>query len=325
MHEQLLGYLLGALEPNEQQQVEENLRGSAHWQGVLEQLRTQIEPLSWDAGHLEPPPGLAKRTCAFVAQRRLAVPLREFAGQSARWSMPDYLVAAAILVAASLLLVPAMGHSRTVARIAQCQNNLRQLGAALVKYSDANHGFLPYIPPQGKLATSTAFGPRLVAAGLLPDARLLFCPNSSSSRRKQVSIPSVAEVERAEGAELEQLQQAMGGDYRSTLGYIENNVYHGTRYLGRPYFAYLSDAPHHEGATRLSHNHNRCGQNVLFEDGHVEFLKTCRCTPKGHPDDIFANARNEIAPGVSPDDAVIVPGRFQLPPGVQVTPVGASR
>ncbi len=72
-------------------------------------------------------------------------------------------------------------------------------------------------------------------------------------------------------------------------------------------------------------NHDRCGQNVLFEDGHVQFLKNCRCTPKGHADDIFANSLGEIAPGTSADDSVISAGRFKLPPGVRITPVSGQR
>jgi hypothetical protein len=322
MREQLLGYLIGALDPEEEKEVELSLQASSRWRQALDELRRQIEPLRWDAGHLTPPPGLALRTCQYVARRAVAMPSREFAGRSARWSIPDYLVAASILVAATLLFVPAMGHSRTVARIAQCQNNLRQIGAALVNYSDAHGRYMPYVPPTGNLASSGAFGPRLVSAGLLPDARLLFCPNSKKVESGcPVKIPSVAEVERATGAELERLESVMGGDYRATLGHIENGFYRATRDLGRPYFAYLSDAPHHMPSQWLSLNHDSCGQNVLFEDGHVEFLKTRRCIPKGHPDDIFANSRGELAPGTSVDDSVIVPGRFSLPPGIQVTPV----
>jgi hypothetical protein len=47
-------------------------------------------------------------------------------------------------------------------------------------------------------------------------------------------------------------------------------------------------------------------------------LKTPRCTPKDHADDIFCNASGKVAPGLTPDDAVIAEGRFELPHTVQV-------
>ena len=49
--------------------------------------------------------------------------------------------------------------------------------------------------------------------------------------------------------------------------------------------------------TPQSANHGGSGQNALFEDGHVEFLRTSR--PAGRVDDIFANDDNLVAAGVT--------------------------
>ncbi len=323
MREQLLGYLIGALEVDEHQQVEKELEASHDLRRVLDTLRQHVEPLSWDAGHLPPPTGLAARTCEYIQRSNRPTPLHEFGSRPTRWSVQDFMVAASILVAASMLFIPAVAHSRGVARIAQCQNNLRQLGIALTKYSDAHHGYLPYVPPVGNLASSSTFAPRLVSAGLLDEPRILACPDSSAGRNKVRLIPNVEHLENAKATELKELHTTMSGDYRSTVGHISGDQYYPTRHLHRPYFAYAADAPRHHDQQRQSANHGGKGQNVLFDDGHVEFLKTCRCTPKDHPDDIFVNASGEVAPGLNPDDAVIAEDGFQVPPNIKVRPVSS--
>lgn len=320
MREELLGYLVGALDPHEHREVEENLRTSPDLRRVLDEMRSHLQVLSWDAIAIEPPADLARKTSSRIAQHSAILPIGEYAGRSPRWSLTDMLVAASILAAATMLFVPAVGHSRAVAKIAGCQNNLRQIASALFQYSDRHGGYAPVIEPQGKLATSSAFAPRLVAAGMLPDTRVLSCPDSPQSHPTPLKIPPCDAIARMNGSELATLHDHMGGDYRSTIGYVgKDGLYHPTRNQRRPWFAYLADAPHSE-TDRQSLNHGRRGQNVLFEDGHAAFLKTCRCTPDDHPDDIYLNADGKVAPGISPDDSVIPPGSFQLPPGMKLSP-----
>ena len=45
---------------------------------------------------------------------------------------------------------------------------------------------------------------------------------------------------------------------------------------------------------------------MLFEDGHVDYLKTCNAD--GCKDNIFLNDQGRLAPGMHRDDAVIGPG-----------------
>jgi len=110
----------------------------------------------------------------------------------------------------------------------------------------------------------------------------------------------------------------MGGSYGYNLGYLLDGRYHSTDNLQRPTFALMADAPDSESvrgesvrgnsavpAQLSSLNHGRRGQNVLFEDGHVEFLKGCNA--EGCPDNIFLNDRGQPTAGVHRDDAVIGP------------------
>ena len=61
----------------------------------------------------------------------------------------------------------------------------------------------------------------------------------------------------------------------------------GVKNLRRSSYALVADAPELEATDHCSPNHGQCGQNVLFEDGHVDFLRTC--TNEAVKDHIFAN------------------------------------
>ena len=62
-------------------------------------------------------------------------------------------------------------------------------------------------------------------------------------------------------------------------------------------------------------------QNVLFEDGHVDFLRTC--TNEAVKDHIFANQDGKVAPGIGPNDAVIGPSHVTPTTVLQVNgPIG---
>jgi hypothetical protein len=71
MKEQLLGYLLGALEVEETVFVEQSLVGDAEAQGHLELLRLALAPLEPLRQEVNAPEGLASRTCQRVREVRL--------------------------------------------------------------------------------------------------------------------------------------------------------------------------------------------------------------------------------------------------------------
>ena len=94
----------------------------------------------------------------------------------------------------------------------------------------------------------------------------------------------------------------MGGSYGYCLGYVDHGKVRPTRNLNRDYFAILADAPS-DRPDHQSNNHGGVGQNVLFEDQHVEFCNTTR--PGDGRDDIYTNDNHEVAPGLHRDDAVL--------------------
>ena len=79
MDENLIGYLLDALDPETQREVEAYLREHPDGRDRLEHLRRALEPLEADREPAEPRPGLVVRTIGLVAEyqcRRFEIPNR---------------------------------------------------------------------------------------------------------------------------------------------------------------------------------------------------------------------------------------------------------
>jgi hypothetical protein len=303
MHDQLLGYLLGALEPSEQEEVEARLLEDAQLQDALERLRDKLTLLE-DGGEFEPPSGLAARTCKYVATHAAVTPKAACgAAPVGGWRVQDMIVGGGVFLAACMLLFPAIGHSLSSARLTSCQNNLRQIGLALGQYSEFYAGHFPFVPEHGPLAVAGMYGPTLFDADLLQSPATLVCPTSPLAEQLgEFSVPKLKRIVGAPAADLPRLQSRMGGSYGYTLGYYEVGHYRGHRNRGRAQFALVADAPGEPTGGR-SGNHEGAGQNVLFEDMHVAWLKQCRLSGCG--DHIYVNVLGYVGAGIGPNDAVI--------------------
>ncbi len=309
LQERLLGYLLGALDDAERQQVEESLKNDPHMRWELSRAERSLEPLAGTRADYAPPPGLAARTCQLVAvaaraPRRPAmtpVPATALWSGNVRW--PDMAMTAAVLLVSGLLIAPAVQFTRYQAQVTACKDNLRDLGVSLVGYSQLHQGYFPQVPSEGRFSAAGIYAPTLLREGFLKRAERLLCPGSP---RPVTRIPSWDELQAAREPQLRELRSRMGGTYGYSLGYTdERGAYHSTKNLGRSHFALVADVPSADRPSRQSLNHGGRGQNVLFEDGQVRF--TTSSTPEGLNDDIFVNRQGQVAAGVGPDDAVIAP------------------
>jgi len=215
----------------------------------------------------------------------------------------DVVAAACIFLAAGLLMMPAIQNSRFQSRLIVCQNNLRELGRALTDYSDRHGDYFPKIPSQGPMAAAGVYAPVLLQEGFLGNARRVVCPDSPLARQDEFTVPSLEQLRAATPGELAVMRQEMGGSYGYHLGHVQDGKYQATRNLRRGTFALMADAPNRSLTGRQSTHHAGRGQNVLFEDGHVQFV-TCS-KPIAAGDDIFSNDNGLIAAGLHRDDAVI--------------------
>lgn len=326
--EQLIGYLLDALEDDERQQFQQELADDPELRRQLESLRAVLAPMEPSREPTDPPPGLARRACQAVAARARGVtpqdlrpapagrlhamrPDASLSGGASRFSWLDVVAAAGILVAASLLIFPAIQSSRVHARTAQCAQNLRNLYQGLALYGDAHGGLFPSAPPSDRLGVGGGYAAVLQSAGYLNDPRQLLCPGSPMAELADFSVPSVEQIRAMpEGPELDAALVSLGGSYSMSMGYEENDGFHGLQNMGRDDFALISDVPDPMSPDFRSDNHAG-GSNILFEGGNVRYV-TAPVSTVGN-DHFYLNDAGQIGPGLNRYDSVIPPaGRVPL-------------
>jgi len=321
MREDLVGHLLGALEPSESKAIELELADPERGTSLrhdLERLRLALQPLAGDRDTLPAPAGLAGRTMRFIAEQEAAVrateanrplpmprkmsadesPLRVRGGRG--WI--DRVIIAASAVAACLLVAPLLLDSIAQARARRAERNLLKTSGALQGYAEA-HRVFPTPPTSGPLSRAGLYAPTLVSEQrLVADDGTLVCPDTPLSRSGTFRVPTLEELERAVGTpEFEEMVRTMGGDYGYTLGHRDaSGVLQPNRDRQRTHHPLMADAPN-DGGERSS-NHPEGLHHVLFEDGHIKRLGPSDL----HTDDhLFRNHDGNVAAGVDEDDAVI--------------------
>ena len=313
VRQQIVDFLLGSLDESEMDAVRARLDIDPEYRRELLLARCDLGRLRRLKRETPVPDELAERTCRIVfdplerlrlskCRRRTMTPVGVAAGPVRRARWVDVAITGAVFVVAGLLIVPAINGSRFQAHVITCQDNLRDVGQALSEHSHRNHEIFPPVPAQGNLAADGIWAPMLQDEGLLIEPQRLLCPETQLAQESDFHIPSLDNLRKAAGHELASIQQKMGGSYGYCLGYFDHGILQPTRNLNRDYFAILADAPS-DRPDHQSDNHDGLGQNVLFEDLHVEFCSTTR--PRDGRDDIYTNYQHEVAPGTDSEDSVL--------------------
>jgi prepilin-type processing-associated H-X9-DG protein len=310
MREELLGYLLGALDADERERMERKLAQDPALRDELERMRSQLQLLQQGREEFEPPGDLLERTCHYVALSTAAAtthvasrdPLSAARGRGSR-RVADLALATGVCVAMATLFFPAVLSSREESRRLSCQNNLRQLGVALAAYG-RDYGSIPPVPRSGKMSFAGASPILLFETGFLDDRSVLLCAGSVWSKRsREFRMPRVAEVLAASGERLQEIQEHAAGNLAFNLGTYVQGRLTAPRMEGRPHFVLAGDAPSMHLPQRMSVNHGGRGMNLLFEDGHVLFVSGC-CAP-GTSDDVLRSLNGFVEAGRVKDDSVI--------------------
>ncbi len=333
MREDLLGYLLGALEPHEARRVARLLRDDPVAREELAKIKRALQPLEDAYQPVEPPPAdLVSRTLANLpplpkpdSQSRTddvqppgLVPMHSTvdAPKSSAVTWIDWAsgaVAAAVLLG---LLLPSVAQGRFQARKTACQDQLRQLGIALTSFVYRNQqNRLPAVSETGPEDFAGVYAIRLDEAGLLDDPSIRWCPSVDQPDWDELSkngfneIVSIADLHQASVDRLRHIKRFVGGHYAYTLGVIDQNHLVPPRYESRSSFAVMSDAPMIGmlgGPLRPDRiGHGGYGINVLYEDGRVQFLALPSL--ESIPDHPLLNDRGRAEAGVNVDDASLAP------------------
>lgn len=345
--EQLLGYLLGALDSKECVDIERALADSPEVAAEFEKLRSSLGTVGLleEPETVEPPLCLAARTCEFVEARiesfaAETVSLKAIAADAltaadevhaaphksrpkvtlspvtraevSGYSMRklDLIVAGCVILVGAALCFPLLATSSFQANVVSCQNHLRQLSLALQSYSDLQtDGAFPHVAASGPRSVAGVYAPTLLTNKLIESPRTFFCPGNpqlAASMSRKFRIPTLDELDVASEPQLTEYHNTMGGSYGYNLGYNQGENVLPPRNSRRPNYALLADAPHDSQPGRVSTNHDRRGQNVLFEDGQVRFVKLAsKPGSQTALDDPFHNRLGLVAAGIDMNDAVI--------------------
>jgi hypothetical protein len=307
-HQQLLGHLLGALDDADQQRVDERLEHDQEWSEGLAQWRRRLAPLEAVRPDIEPPSGLAARTCRFVAS---CLPMRADA-LSPRWRMSpdetppsrvarfnwcDVAVMALLLVTAAATVLPALYSSRFQARVAACQNGLQQFGASLAQYGHHHGDVLSRLADNGRLTPAGVAATGGFKDGFLTGRGQAVCPDAwlASQGIVPASLPA--------GGRIVTFGQSPGmqtwnvnywpGTWRDGTA---SDLRHPPSQADMPL---LADAPSADMPGQTPASHGGRGRNVWFEDGHGNFQ------PSPAPHDVVDRV---LSGGVRPS-----PGRISAP------------
>jgi hypothetical protein len=292
MNENLVGYLLDALDPEDRREVETYLAEHPDGRRQLDLIQRALAPLAVDRD-VEPPAGLWVRALARVAEYRCRpmpaapkVAAPALPPPRGRWRRADVLVAAGIFLCVSLLLPPGINRLRYLQDRSRCADNLAGYHQALVHYGELHNGRYPRVD-EG--ATPATVWPVLRTTGSLPAEAAVDCPANGR-----------LEPERRPGH--------LADSYAYSLGYKDHGVLHGLCQDddGRlPVMADRPMLPNEEGAGEERDNspNHRHGQNVLYRDGHVTFCTDRHVGVGG--DDIFLNREGRVGAGLDCWDTVL--------------------
>lgn len=247
MHEDLLGYLLGALDPDEMQRVARLLREDPEAREQLAELEEMVRPLEEGYIPVEPPPGdLVSRTLANLPP--VSIPAEEEAvaadlvgesceeafeadgsfrsaaggglipmhsavdpGRSSGLNWLDWVGGAAAAAVVLALLLPALAQGRFESRKIACQDQLRRFGTALTQFvTRSPQERLPAVSESGPEAFAGIYMVRLKEFGLVDDPSQRWCPSLDLPTKDQATLINLGEivsVDDLHNASVDRLQQ----------------------------------------------------------------------------------------------------------------------
>jgi hypothetical protein len=311
--EETLDHAFGCLEAHEREEFEGRLRSDPVLAERFERLNASIVRLLDDGLTHDPPAGLAGRTAAFVAQAKTRTPPHPFpehsTGRSSiRWA--DVAVAASIFFVGVLTILPLLQYARDRRNHLACALNLHQIGQKLALYASSHQSY-PFPARDHMDDPAGIFAVMLHDDGLLPDLAVLDCPYNGVREQPVNQLPRYDDLDTIRRTDPERFRRLVGlSDYAYHVGYRHPTGQVGPlERLHAGAIPLIADKPDHDAEHAVmpgnSPNHGRLGQNVLFSDGGVKWLKS-RFVSAQDPD-IFLNNDMLPRPGIHAQDSVLLP------------------
>lgn len=344
MKPDLIGYVLHALQPDEERQIEAYLEETPEARRELQRFRPLLNALETQEDY-EPSKELIFQTLRAVASERChekepasiagkctkpltgtlskLEPWKESAYDAlpTHWRRADAWALIAVVMFLCLAIPPVLQYVRDRALQTECRDNMRHLYSSFDNYMTDHQGAIPVLAADGPASHAGVYASVLHDAGLWGERLRLGCPPGSSTKPQPLS-----EVQLHNEQE-HNYWQRFGGNYAYNLGYVQNQdgitkVIPIKKGDGDS-IPILADRPPRFGevndwAIANSPNHGGRGQNVLHLDGHVNFQKY-RSAVGGDDRDIFRNDDNQQNAGNKLKDIVLGPSEARpLPPPVPI-------
>ncbi|WP_165071979.1 hypothetical protein [Paludisphaera rhizosphaerae] len=308
--DELLDFALGQLEDPRRRACEEACRCDPDLAARVQKTRRALDLLADDGAMFSPPPGLANRTLAFVAQSPSTHSILDYVPARVPFRWADFAVAASIFIAGLLTLMPAVQRSRERMNQAGCVFNLQQIGSSLAQYATL-HPSYPAPPSHRADAQSGLFVALLRDAGVLPDVSVLDCPyNGKCDLQHARGLASFEKADDLRKTDPAAYAKAVCWDYGYNPGYRHASGQYGP-IDARPasMIPVVADQPPDDAllgdVDHNSPNHYGAGQNVLYSDGAVRWHRSRLVGPHDH--DVFLNNNRKMEPGLDERDSVILP------------------
>lgn len=386
----LIGYLLGALEPNEEKDVERALASSEPLRERLADLEDEMRTLPDRFVEIDPPSGLTEKTLNTigivdtslngieienVASGGTGNPFAEETDVESKrdhtlspqpeplksrspWSMMDLIVGSAVCLVIAAILFPSIANSKFQSDVTVCQDNLRQVGQKLAGVADGFGGKLD-LGLVGNRFEVSQYVEKLMHAEMLSDINALVCPGdprrddtaricrtawgmdkeSAFAQLQEQGSPELLTPELMPTTESKISQavvasentnpfvyaKAACGSYGFSVPQIESEK---SRWVSISIPSNSSevisaDAGCFDNADMRSQNHSAKGQNVLYGDLSVGFIRDSSYLPTG--DHLYKNDQGEVQPGRVPGDNLIFQGPMYLENSGYLGKTGYSR
>jgi len=309
LDENLIGYLLKALDDTSKTEVEARLQEDQETRWRLEQLRSALSPLASDKDEAPPPHDLAVRTIARVAEH-CCLDLSKAPPAVARsspprswWRRADLVVAASLLLLTGSFLMSALLRVRDPLAKFECENNLRVFNGALQTYNDTHRQF-PSVVAERPYDAAGMVVPILANAGVLPELANVRCPGNGPGAPCPMTLEQAKQLS---PDDFFRQASSLVPSYAYSLGHRDEDGNFFGPTIPEDQLAsevpLMADCPPRDGGLGNSDNHGGTGQYVLFADGHARFV-TLR-NIGFQKDDIYLNKDKKVAAGLDPCDTVL--------------------
>ncbi len=214
-------------------------------------------------------------------------------GESRGFTLMELLIVIGIIGLLAGILLPVLSRAKESARRTQCASNIRQIGMGLMMYANENEEVFP------QDTTTVVERPSMRSLNMLyntyiSDKKIFKCPSDAKVTKLTNAGMSISTANDS----FDQIECSYGYDYTHTQADDAGVALASDRPPANP--SAIANSPNHKGR----------GQNVVYIDGHVEFVNSPLAgwyeADGVTRDNIFLNAAGEASVSSGGSDASIL-------------------